>query len=384
MSANREQTVRVARSMDALRRILDEISSGRSEKPDWVHLQSRCRLDKLTSEERGRTLGQLHNCVKRGFRANNTKIKRRDERSAYWRQITGSGFHDFAETGWRKCYDSPFVESYDYLSDYLEGGLEALDPYRVYTAVLGTHDFSVEDFVATEMCANVRTIVEPMSGTADLSYQSHFQYPDFHYVMIDLDRRARDHVLSLPWLPDTEYDYLLSDVLAEEVWGQAKSLASGESFAYIGKQSHNFFDAKQLYRLLDAATRHVDYLMLETPQVSLVTDCDEVEDLTRPEMEDVGLSVALRDEPGKVPNPLTSRLHFQLEAWDDTGARSLFAYHDWTSWPHPTLVTLAELLDLRALYYHSELEEFVPVQEGTEDSDCTENVTFMLFTRHGV
>ena len=40
----------------------------------------------------------------------------------------------------------------------------------------------------------------------------------------------------------------------------------------------------------------------------------------------------------------------------------------------------AELLDLNALYFHSELEEFVPAEKWDEDADCEENVTFMLFT----
>ena len=42
---------------------------------------------------------------------------------------------------------------------------------------------------------------------------------------------------------------------------------------------------------------------------------------------------------------------------------------------------MARILDIRALYYHSELEEFVPVEEETESFDILDNVSFMMFTR---
>ena len=62
----------------------------------------------------------------------------------------------------------------------------------------------------------------------------------------------------------------------------------------------------------------------------------------------------------------------------------MFNYHDWTYWAHSTLVSFADLLDLKAFYYHSEEEEFVPVTEWNDEADCEENVTFMLFTRRNV
>ena len=42
------------------------------------------------------------------------------------------------------------------------------------------------------MCRNVRTIVEPMAGTAEFCYSGHFRYPDFNYLMIDLDEEAAE------------------------------------------------------------------------------------------------------------------------------------------------------------------------------------------------
>jgi len=382
--AGEDDVVRIARSTEALERILASAERGPACKPDWIHLQGECRLDRIADDAREALLARLHRCVKRGFRANNVQLRRRRDRVALWRQIARHGFHDFCDDRWMKCYDSPFVENYDYLAGYFDRGVEGLDPYQVYSAVLGTHEYSAEDFLHTKLCANVRTIVEPMAGSAEFAYQSHFRYPEFRYVMFDLDERAREHVMARPWLPETEHHYVVANALDDAIWKQVKSLSSGESLSYIGKQSHNFFDAKQLYRLLELGTRHVDYFVLETPQVSLITDCDEVEDLSRPEMEDAGFEVALVDEPDTQPNPLTNELHFRLDVWDDEQRRTLFRYDDWTSWPHPTLVSMARLLDLRALYFHSELEEFVPVEEGTEDSDCLENVTFMLFTRHAV
>jgi hypothetical protein len=199
--------------------------------------------------------------------------------------------------------------------------------------------------------------------------------------MIDLDEAARDRVLARPWLPETEYHYFVSDVLDEEVWKQAKTLSSGPALAFVGKQSHQLFDVRQLCRLLELGTLYADSLVLETPAMSLVVDMDSEEEMTRPEMEAAGLHVSLVDEPGTAPHPFTNRISFRLDAWDETGRRSLFRYPRWTVWSQPTLVALAELQGLNAYYFHSELGEFVPVEHDASDSDCHDNVTFMLFSR---
>lgn len=379
-----EQTTRVVNTFDGLERVLAEIESGRAPKPDWIRLQSRCRLDKLKPEPLQRTLKRLHAAVLRGFKAANVEISQRARRLDFWRGVAAAGFHDFSDLGWMKCYDSPFVENYDYITAYQNGGLPALDPYAAYSAVLGTFDFGVEDFVATTLCRNVRTIVEPMAGTAEFCYQGHFRYPDFRYVMIDLDESAQKRVLTQPWLPETEKHYLVSDVLDEALWSQVKSVSSGESLSYIGKQSHHLFDARQLFRLMDVATRHVDYFMLETPQLASVMDMGGTDDLSRPEMEDAGLRIELVEDPDGEPNPFTNLMHFHLGASDKTGERKLFSYRDWTVWSQPMLVTMARLLGLNALYFHSELYQFVSVDEETADSDVVDNVTFMLFTRRDI
>lgn len=379
-----EQTTRVANDFAALERLLERIETGRIEKPDWIRLQSRCRLDQLGPDRRRETLRRLHGAVLRGFKAGNVHIRNRRKRLDYWRSVASAGFHDFSELGWMKCYDTPFVESYDYIGPYLEGGLRALDPYAVYTSVLGTFDFSVEDFVATALCKDVRTIVEPMAGTAEFCFHGHFRYPDFRYVMIDLDERAQKRVLAQRWLPDTEKHYLVADVLDDTVWAKVKAFSSGESLSYIGKQSHHLFDARQLYRLMDVATRHVDYFMLETPQLAPVMDMGGTDDMTRQEMKDAGITVELIEDPDGEPNPFTNLMHFHLGASDRTGERELFSYRDWTVWSQPILVTMARLLGLNALYYHSELHEFVRVEEETDDCDVEDNVTFMLFTRRDV
>jgi len=379
--SGREEVLRIASSRAALDKLLAGIESGEQPRPDWIRLQGQCRLDQFPPEELDKTLARLHSCVKRGFKAGNVKISNRKRRLAFWREVARRGFHDFSEFGWSKAYDSPFREDYDYVGPYLEGGLAALDPYAIYSAVLGTHDFTVEDFVDTELCRDVRTIAEPMAGTAEFCYLGHFRYPDFRYVMIDLDEDAQRRVLAQRWLPSTEKHYLVADALADEVWQRVDELSVGRSLAYIGKQSHHLFDAKQLHRLMDVATRHVDFLMLETPQMSLVSDMTDDDDLTRPEMEDAGFEVSLIEEPGGAPNPFTNQMAFRLEARDREDDRTLFAYHDWTNWSQPTLVAYADLLDLDAYYFHSEQEEFVPVAEHTDTSDCLDNVTFMVFAR---
>jgi hypothetical protein len=372
---------RVARSMEALDQILTEIETGAREKPDWLNLQASCRLDKLAKSERTKLLERVHPCVLRGFKADNVKLRKKKKRLDYWQSIAQSGFHDFTDFGWMKSYDSPYAENYDYISGYLADGLDGLDPYAVYSAVLGTFEFGVEDFVATRLCADVGTIVEPMAGTADFAYEGHFRFPDFRFVMADLDQDAHDRVMGQSWLPQTEKHYLVTDVLEEGFWQQVKSVTTGASLSLIGKQSHHLFDAKQLYQLLDTATRHIDYFMLEVPQLVTVTEMGGTDDMTRREMKDSGFDVELVEEDDGEPNPFTNLMHFHLEASDDTGERGLFDYHNWTVWQQPILVTLARLLDLNVYYFHTEQLEFVSVEEDTEDSDIEDNVTFMLFTR---
>lgn len=376
-----ETKTRAANSYEKLEKVLTQIESGKKSKPDWIRLKGSCRLDRIELEERQAILRRIHKCALRGFSTKNIKIRDPEERLVYWQSVAREGFHNFSDLGWMKCYDSPFVENYDYVKAYQDKGLDGLDPYAVYSAVLGTFDFSAEDFITTELCANVKTLVEPMAGTADFSHQSHFFYPDFRYVMIDLDDEARQKVLARDWLAETEKHYIVDDVLGEPVWEQVKSLTTGESLAYIGKQSHHVFDAKQLFKLLDTATRNVDYLMLETLDLSPVTEMGGTEDMTRQEMEDAGFEAELREDPDGEPNPFTNMMHFHLVASDDTGKRDIFPYRNWTIWSHPILVAFARLLDLQAYYFHSELEEFVSVEEEWDNCDVEENVTFMLFTR---
>jgi hypothetical protein len=47
---------------------------------------------------------------------------------------------------------------------------------------------------------------------------------------------------------------------------------------------------------------------------------------------------------------------------------------------------MARILDLNVVYFHSDHDEFMCVDdvEEAEESDCLDNVTFMLFTRHPI
>ena len=378
-----ETTVRIANTVTALERMLEGIEAGERPRPDWIHLQGKCRIDRLPGQGLEALLRRLHACVLRGFRARNARPRGRLARLAFWQCVARNGFHDFSDLGWMKAYGSPFVESYDYVSDYQRGGVAALDPYRVYSAVLGTHDYTVEDFLHTASCEKVETIVEPMAGTGEFSYAGHFLHPDLRYVLFDLDPKARDHVMARAWLPGADYRYEVADVLSPAIWRQVKGWTRGRSLSYIGKQSHHFFDARQLHQLLSVGTKHVDYFVLESPEASLVSDLEQVDDLTRPEMEDAGFEVALVEEEDSPPNPFTNELGFRLDVWDEHERRTLFRYRDWTSWQPPMLVTLARLLDLDVLYLNEDVSDFVSVDGDLDHSDCLENVSFMLFKRRG-
>ena len=378
------EKLRIAKSPEDLEKVLDRIETGKQPKPDWIRLQGTCRLDKMKSTEREAFLARIHPCVLRGFKNACETPRGRKARLDLWQSIARSGFHDFSDFGWSKNYDSPYVENYDYISAYQRGGIDALDAYSVYSSVLGTFDFGVADFVETRLCKNVRTIVEPMAGTAEFCYSGHFRFPDFKYMMIDLDKDAQQLVLSRRWLPGVSKDYIVGDVLASDVWGRVKSQTSGDSLAYIGKQSHHYFTAKQLMQLMKVATDHVDFLMLETPQICLVSEMGDTDELTRDEQEDAGFRCELVGEKDGDPNPLTHELSFRLETSNGTKNRTMFNYHQWTSWAHSTLVAFADILDLKAFYYHSEKEEFVPVTQWDDEADCEENVTFMLFTHRNV
>jgi hypothetical protein len=379
-----QETLRIAKSATDLEKVLGRIESGKQPKPDWIRLQGECRLDKMKSGIREDFLRRLHPCVLRGFKNACEAPRGRKQRLELWQSIARMGFHDFSEMGWTKNYDSPFVENYDYISAYQRGGIDALDAFSVYSSVLGTFDFSVSDFVDTKLCSNVQTIVEPMAGTAEFCYAGHFRYPDFTYMMIDLDEDAQQLVLSQNWLPEAKKDYILGDVLAPEVWERVKSQSCGDSLAYIGKQSHHYFSAKQLMQLMKVATSNVDFLMLETPQICLVSEMGDTDELTREEQLDAGFKCELVGEKGGDPNPLTNELSFRLEASNGHKKKTMFNYHGWTAWAHSTLVAFADLLDLNSFYYHSDREEFVPVTKWDDEADCEENVTFMLFTHRSL
>jgi len=381
---SKSETLRIANSPEQLDKLLTRIESGQLAKPDWIRLQGRCRLDDIKEAEREKLLARLHGNVLRGFRDTTPEPSGRSQRLALWQSIARSGFHDFSELGWMKCYDSPFVENYDYISAYQQGGIDALDPYAVYSSVLGTFDFGVADFVETELCRDVRTIVEPMAGTAEFSYAGHFRYPDFHYYMIDLDEDAQRRVLTQRWLPTVHKEYIVENILSPQLWERIKASTVGESLAYIGKQSHHILDTKQLMTFMKLATQHVDYLMLETPQICLVSDMGDTDELTRQEQEDAGFDVELVGEKNGEPNPLTHLMAFRLEASKGEKKKTMFDYHDWTSYAHSTLVAFADLLDLNSFYFHSDEEKFLPVSDWRDDADCEENVTFMLFTRRSV
>lgn len=373
--------MRIAKSPSDLEKLLQRIESGKQPKPDWIRLQGDCRLDKMTPSVRDGFLERIHPCVLRGFKIAGEKPVGRKARLDLWQSITQLGFHDFSEYGWSKNYDSPYVENYDYISAYQKGGIDALDAYAVYSSVLGTFDYSVEDFVETKLCRNVRTVVEPMAGTAEFCYAGHFRFPEFNYMMIDLDEDAQELVLAQKWLPEASKDYIVGDVLSAEVWDRVKSQTIGDSLAYVGKQSHHYFSAKQLMQLMKLATSHVDFLMLETPQICLVSEMGDTDELTRQEQEDAGFTCELAGEKGGDPNPLTHDLSFRLQAVEGKKKRTLFNYHGWRFWSHSTLVAFADLLDLNSFYFHSDKEEFVSVDVWDDESDCEENVTFMLFTQ---
>jgi hypothetical protein len=381
---SKSETLRIAKSPKDLDKVLKRIESGAQGKPDWIRLQGSCALQDMSEGERSAFLARIHRCVLRGFRNACKAPSGKKDRIALWKSIAQSGFHDFSELGWMKNYDSPFVENYDYISDYQRGGLEALDPYKVYSAVLGTFDFSVEDFVSTNLCENVRTVVEPMAGTAEFCYAGHFRYPDFNYLMIDLDESAQELVMGQSWLPQTKKEYIVGDVLSSTVWDAVKSKTVGDSLAYIGKQSHHYFDAKQLMQLMDVATKHVDFLMLETPQICLVSEMGDTDELSRPEMEDAGFHCELVGEENGEPNPMTHELSFRLQATKNDKSKTMFNYHGWTYWAHATLVAFADLLDLKSFYFHADDEQFVSVKDWDEDADCEDDVTFMLFTARDV
>jgi hypothetical protein len=380
MKQTRAKT-RAVTTRDGLERLLGAVEAGREAKPEWIALRGECRLERLGASALAALLPRIHAAVLRGFRAPELEGVGKKRRLDLWRAVAGRGFHDFTDDGWTKSWGSPFTESYDYVGAYLEGGLGALDPFQVYSAVLGTHDFGVDDFVRSELCRGVGTVVEPMAGCADFVYEGHFRHPELRYLMFDLDSKARDFVSARPWLPETDWRYWLANVLDERVWKRVKSLASGRSLSYIGKQSHHYLDARQLLRLLDLGTRHVDYFMLEVQEPSLVSDLEEEEDLSRPEMEAAGFQALLVDDPGTRPNPLTHALSFSLEVRDRHARRSLFSYANWTSFQPVTLCALAEILGLRVLFFDPGAGEFRPVESATAGAAPTEDVNFLVFTR---
>ncbi len=372
---------RRASSTKKLENILTAIEAGAEPKPDWIELAGKCDPSRLSTNELRELVARMHGSVLRGFKANEVRTKGKQHLLDYWTTVSQGGFHDFAENQWMKCYDSPFVENYDYITAYQEGGIDALDPYLVYGSVLGTWEYSVEDFVNTELGADVTTIVEPLAGTAEFCYAGHFRHPEFNYVMFDLDSAAKEYVDGKPWLEQTQREFILGDALEESTWEAVRAASKGTSLAYIGKQSQNFFKVKDLLKILEWGTKHVDHLMLEVSEPYLLDEEPSIDELTRPEQRAAGFKVALDDVDDLPANPLTNRLDFYLIAWDKQQRRNLFSYCDWVGWQAPTLTALGRLLDLEVRYFHDENLEFTSVDLDTDSSECRSNNTFMLFSR---
>jgi len=379
-----EHVTKSVRNMRALRDLLEEIEAGKTPKPDWIEFKADARLDRLDVPTLAATLKRLHPCVLRGFKANEGKVKGKRNYLEWWTTVTQHGFHDFAADCWMKCYDSPHVENYDFVTPYLETkSVQDLDAYMVYGAVLGTWEYSGEDFRNTELGKDIQTFVEPLAGTAEFCYATHHFYPDLNYVMFDLDAKAKEKVDARFWREGTRKNFLLGDALEEDTWKQVRAASEGKSLAYIGKQSQNFFGAKDMLTLMRWGTTHCDYLILEVSEPYLLDDEPEVDDLTRREMKAAGFKVSLDDDDDNPGNPLTNDMSFRLVAHDHEDYRVLFEYIHWTGWQAPTLVAFANLLDLEALYFHSDKMEFLSVDVETDTSDCTENNTFLLFRKKG-
>lgn len=368
-------------SWKSLDRLLRRIESGDELRPDWIELKADVDPGTLDKKAWADWLIRLHAGVKRGIKTPHLKIKGRKKHLAFWQQTARAGFHDFVDNCWMKPYDAPWVTDFDYIRSYQEGGLEGLDAYGTYSAVLGTWEYGVEDFVRTEIAGDVETIVEPLAGTAEFSYQGHFRHPQMTYVMFDLDPEAKKLVEGRRWIEGTERAFLLGNALGEDVWIDVRKASKGKSLAYIGKQSQNFFDAKDLFRILQWGTKYADHLVLEVSEPYVVEDEPTIDDLTRREMKAVGLNVALEDLDHVTPNPLTHHMSFDLVAWDDADRRTLFEYHDWIGWQPAALSALGKLLDLDMRYFHSAECEWLPLEEGIETSDVRENNSFIMFSR---
>src|SRR3990172_10873671 len=218
---------RNVRTLAALYQLMERIERGKAPKPDWIQLKGKASLFGLNTEELTLVIKRLHGAVLRGFRTPQVSARNKRRFLEYWTTIAKNGFHDFADDGWRKCFDSPFVEDYDYVTGYLTRGLDGVDPYKAYAAVLGTFAYSAEDFVNTELCQNVQSIIEPLAGTADFSYTGHFHYPGFNYFQFDIDPKAKAFVEAKPWLHGTRREYLIGNALQESTWKKASAFSRG-------------------------------------------------------------------------------------------------------------------------------------------------------------
>ena len=61
-----DQIVRIVRSRAALEELLSAIEAGSEARPDWIHLQSAVRIDRLDLEEWPPLLRRIHKTTRRG------------------------------------------------------------------------------------------------------------------------------------------------------------------------------------------------------------------------------------------------------------------------------------------------------------------------------
>jgi hypothetical protein len=156
-----------------------------------------------------------------------------------YQRLLRNGFTLADDTSWEAPPIGGAID-FDWLSGYLEAGndLQAIDPYKAYGSVLGTQPSTLQ-MIAGPLEGHL--IIEPMAGTAELSWYGHRFLPNNQYFMIDLDHKAAELVMARNWLSTPTY--MIGDVTDRQSW--PTDLVTPR-ITFLGKQSQNFLTPHQL------------------------------------------------------------------------------------------------------------------------------------------
>lgn len=206
-----------------------------------------------------------------GFKCTNTFSTEGNPNSKYtnfefWKLCASEGFFDS-----QNCldqWDMPYLNRVPDLNfDFTHGKpqIESWDQYLLYGVSFGSWVHQLEHLLENSNIRHrIRTVVEPMCSSAELSYFGHMRYPGLNFYMFDLDEQVTDRLKNKRWVSD-RVEIRNADALNPKAWNVFDKEGS---VCFIGKQSLNYFNPNQVMKLVTLISNSCEYLLLESMEYS--------------------------------------------------------------------------------------------------------------------